>query len=384
MPDYHGPEPLDALPVERPRPRRPAGSGSGCFLGIFLIGSLILNAILFCLLFVSWGSSGIFHESDGAIRERHYSGSTSSSHKIAVIQISGVLVEGLTSFANKEIDRAAADDSVKAVVLRVNSPGGTITASDDLYRRLVELRDGNPEKKRGAKPLVVSMATLAASGGYYIAMPAKTLMAERSTITGSIGVYASLPNVTKLGDKIGFSMNIIRAGDVKDSGSAFHEMTDHERELWQAMVDHSYLQFLHVVEEGRPKLKGKLQEDIVIDQTVPIRDQAKREKKVHYTRYRADGGIFMADEAKKYGLIDEIGTLEDAIKLARGDAKLDADTQAVLYERPPSLFGSLLGGADEDVDSRLDWKKLSQGLTPRLWYLSSQSELAGLMAAGRE
>src|SRR5205085_10807125 len=96
-------------------------------------------------------------------------------------------------------------------------------------------------------------------------MPAKTILAEPTTATGSIGVYASLPDVTELSKKIGFSMRVIKDGDVKYSGSPFTEMTPHERQIWQDMVDHSYLQFLHIVEEGRPKLKGKLQQDITVN-----------------------------------------------------------------------------------------------------------------------
>jgi protease-4 len=352
-------------------------------MAFLLLGSLLLNAVFLVVIVVLWGAEGAFTDSDRHVIERHYSGLTRTKDKVAVIQINGVIMEGLIEFAKKEIEKAARDDSVKAVVLRINSPGGSITASDELYRRITELRDGNPEKKYAPKPIVVSMASLAASGAYYISMPAKTLLGERTTITGSIGVYAALPNVTKLGDKIGFSMNVIRAGDVKDSGSPFHDMTPHERELWQAMVDHSYLQFLKVVEDGRPDLKGKLQEDIAIDQVVPIRDEERRNKHVKYVRYRADGGIFTADDAKKYGLIDDIGTLDDAIKMIRKQANIGGDSEAVMYERPPTLFGSLTGAESDAADSRLDLRNLSEGLTPRLWYLGPQSELAGILAASK-
>jgi protease-4 len=378
-------EPLYALPADPPQARRQrnrSGAG-GCFLIFFLVGSLFLNGLFLLILLFAWGGSGL-GSGDGHIYEKYYSGSKTSSDKIAVVQLTGVLIDELNGYMERQIERAAQDKSVKAVVLRVNSPGGTITASDMLHRRITELRDGNIEKKHAGKPIIVSMASIAASGGYYLAMPAKTLIAERTTITGSIGVYASLPNVTKMGEKLGFSMNIIRAGDVKDSGSMFHEMTPHERELWQAMIDHSYLQFLDVVEKGRPALKGKLQEDIVVDQTVPIRDEERRSKHVKYTRYRADGGIFMADEAVKYGLIDEIGTLDDAIKILRKQANLAADIQVVMYERPLTLFGALSGAESSAREAPIDWEHLANGLTPRLWYLSSQSELAGVVAACKQ
>src|SRR5262249_11470813 len=156
-------------------------------------------------------------------------------------------------------EAAASDSHVKAVVLRINSPGGTITGSDDLHRRLTELRDGtNPRQKGGKKPLVVSMGSLAASGGYYVAMPAEDIAAERTTITGSIGVYAAFPNISGFAKEHKFGMNVVKAGAIKDSGSMFKDMTAQERQLWQDMVDHAYKQFTQVVEQGRPNLKGKM------------------------------------------------------------------------------------------------------------------------------
>src|SRR5262249_35891033 len=155
--------------------------------------------------------------------EHHHSGSKSASDKFAVVRIDGLLMEGLTGYAEKQIEQAAEDKHVKAVVVRINSPGGSITASDELHRRLTRLRDRVAEKKTAAKPLVVSMASMAASGGYYIAMPSKVIYAERSTITGSIGVYASFPDVTGLSDKVGVDMTYIKRGAVKASGSPFRQ-----------------------------------------------------------------------------------------------------------------------------------------------------------------
>src|SRR5262249_16377758 len=154
------------------------------------------------------------------------------------------------------------------------SPGGTITASDELLRQLTDLRDGTTVKFKGntfAKPIVVSMGSVAASGGYYISMAAakdanqpqqKKLFAERTTITGSIGVYASLPNAKGLGDKIGLKMDMIRAGDLKGAGSLLHDMSPAERQPIQDMVESSYRQFIEVVETGRPELKGKMTENL--------------------------------------------------------------------------------------------------------------------------
>ncbi len=187
------------------RPRRPPppppprnspvlGCAFALSFGLNILAGIVI--LLGCLGFVA------LRKPDTSIlplSEQHYAGKSGVSDKIVVITLDGVILEGLMSYVHKQIEQAAGDKHVKAVVLRINSPGGSITASDDLHRRLVELRDGNAKKKRGARPLVVSMGALAASGGYYVAMPAQTLFAERTTLTGSIGVYSSFPNLKELG-----------------------------------------------------------------------------------------------------------------------------------------------------------------------------------------
>jgi protease-4 len=285
--------------------------------------------------------------------------------------------------------------------VRIESPGGTITASEDLHRRLVQLRDGTTPKFQATgttkKPLVVSMGAMAASGGYYIAMPAvrdpqtpsaKKLFAERTTITGSIGVYASFPNIAKFAKDHGIEMDMIKAGDVKGSGSMFHEMTPQERQPWEDMVEHAYRLFLDVVEEGRPALKGKLTEELFAPKPIPLHDakgnvvlgEDGKPKTTTYTRKRADGGIFTADEALNYDLIDQIGTLEDAIAEAATEAGL-TKYRAVVYERPVTLLGLLGASARGRSANPLDLGKLAGALGPRVWYLTPQSELAAVLQA---
>jgi protease-4 len=354
------------------------------FVMIFL-ASIGINALILILAFTASDSETLLHK-------HHHSGKKSAADKIAIIRVEGVLLEGLVGYAQKQIDEAAEDRHVKAVVLRINSPGGSITASDDLHKRLHDLRFGNPQKKTDPKPLVVSMSSLAASGGYYIAMPAQHLVAERTTITGSIGVYASFPNIADLADKYGVHMETIKAGAVKDSGSMFHHMTPQERKIWQDMVDHAYRQFVAVVEEGRPQLKGKLTKEFVIKEEIPASDDKGgpmldgngQPKKVPFTRIRADGGIFTADQAKEFGLIDQIGYQDAAIEEARKLAKLGDDYEVFTYDRPIALMNMLLGEEKASSKERLlDLGVLSQAATPRLWYLSPQSDLAGLLAACR-
>jgi protease IV len=296
-------------------------------------------------------------------------------------------MEGMNQYAQKQLEQAGTDDNVKAVVVRINSPGGTITASDDLHRRIVELRQGNLDKKIQAKHVVVSMGSIAASGGYYIAAPAETIFAERTTVTGSIGVYASFPNVKKLADTYGVRMDIIKQGEVKDSGSPFKDMTAQEQQLWQDMVDHAYAQFLAVVNDGRGKKLKKTLREVLFTREIPDRDPDGNVKKengaiqmVTYERRLADGGIFTADQAKEYNLVDQIGYLDAAIQEAQRLAGLDANSRIIQYDRPPSLLGGLLGIQAPQPGMQIDPARLADSATPRLWYLAPQSELAGVLA----
>jgi protease-4 len=372
-------------------PARPPARGSALSLlgrGVAVLTTLV-NLVLLVVVLGMVLSLASLGSGDHKLTEHLYSGKAGARDKIAVIRIEGVLYEGLTGYALKQIDAAAEDDAVKAVVLRITSPGGTITASDQLHRRLQELRDGTLLHHPGKpKRVVVSMGSVAASGGYYIAMikgppdEPTPVLAEPTTITGSIGVYAALPNVKKLADNIGVSMNVIKAGDIKDSGSPFENMTAHERLVWQRMVDQAYLRFLQVVEEGRPQLKGKLQEDVTVKETLPVRRGPDKETHLDYTRYRADGGIFTAEQAVSpaFGLIDQIGYLDDAVEKARQLAGL-ADARVITYDRPPSLVRALLGAKAPQPALQLDPQRLAAGAESRLWYLLPQSDLAGLLTA---
>jgi protease IV len=380
------PMPTPAPAAAESSPRR-GPLGGGLFAGSCLFKTLFM-AVVVAGLYLLFGTS---YALPAPLNERYYSGKTQARDKVAVIRVEGVILEGAIGFAQEQIDRAAEDDRVKAVVLRINSPGGGISASDHLHHRLTLLRDGSPEKNTAGKPIVVSMGGIAASGGYYVAMPARTVFAERTTVTGSIGVYASFPNVKELTDKLGVRMYFIKRGDVKASGSPFREMTPEDQELWQEMVDHAYAQFRAVVEEGRPQLKGKLDE-VVIDESRKVAKEAPRkdgEKAAErsedgvfrYVRRRADGGIFTADRAKQFGLIDKIGYLEDAVKEAAAQAGLGEDHKVITYEKRFSLADALMGAGGPRLALRLDSSHLAEGATPRLWFMVPQAELAGRLTA---
>jgi protease-4 len=348
-------------------------------LNVVAIGGFVCLC-LGLLLFRGSTTSGLV-----PLNERHYSGDRSAQDKVAILHLEGVILEGLLQFVHQQIDTAAADKDVKVVVLRINSPGGSITASDDLHRRLVELRDGNARKKTNPKPLVVSMGSLAASGGYYAAMPARTLLAERTTLTGSIGVFASFPNVKGFTDEHKITFLTIKQGEIKDSGSPFKDMTDKEKQVWQDMVDHAYEQFLAVVEQSRPHLtKAKMLEPVEIQPVHAGPSKAGEPLPRKYSRYRADGGIYTADAALELKLIDRIGTLDDAILAAHDAAQLGELYQAIAYERPRSLTELLLGARLPQPGGLLDPGRLKNGLAPRLWYLAPGFEITGFLAAVEE
>jgi protease-4 len=386
-PPPSSPPPGGAPPPRQPIPFYPVPPRGNPLLGCAFAISLALN-ILAVAVFVL-GCFGLFlgaglrsDSTTAPLPEHFHTGNSSAKDTVAIISLDGIILEGLLGFVHKEIEQAAKDDNVKAVVLRINSPGGSVTASDDLHRRLLELRDGNPDKKTKGKPIVVSMASMAASGGYYVAMPGKILFAERTTMTGSVGVFALFPNFTgTMKELLKADVNLIKQGEIKDSGSPFKEMTPKERQVWQDMVDHSYDEFIKVVENGRPALKGKMLEAIDI-QPVNAGPQGKQKPAQPYQRYRADGGIFTADQALKFGLIDQIGYLEDAVKAAHDTAGLGDDYKAISYERPKGLLHLLLGAeAAQPNGTVLEPGRLKAGLTPRLWYLAPGSELSGMLSA---
>ncbi|MBI1916097.1 MAG: S49 family peptidase [Planctomycetes bacterium] len=383
--------------VSDPRPTgapfvAPPSRGASC-LGVAFGVSLLFNVVAFVVLLIICMGIFVFKGGDTdptPLIERRVTGEAKATNKVAVVEVEGVLMEGLLGYAHRQIETAAKDKTVKAIVLRVNSPGGSITASDDLYHRLVQLRDGQTPGSTGKKPLVVSMASLAASGGYYISMAGKKhIYAEETTITGSIGVFAAFPNVTGLSEKIGFDMDVIKRGEVKTGGSPFKDMTPQERAVWEDMVEEGYTRFVEVIEENRANLKGIMHKELFRKpregiKIVKTKDGHREEEKVkfEYVRRRADGGIFTAKEAKNHGLIDEIGYLEEAITKAAELAGLGDDYKAIRYEKPRVLLDYLLGiKADQKPAALFDPGQLSSGLTPRLWYLTPQSELAGLAAA---
>lgn len=251
-----------------------------------------------------------------------------AEEQIAVVDISGIIVDEVSSGDPFALDQGVAAvrelsvifdelvkiDDVKAVVLRINSPGGAVVASDELYQSIKELSD--------EKVVVAQLNDTAASGGYYAAVAADKIIANRATITGSIGVIAQFPEFTDLLDKVGVNIRTIKSGDFKDIGSFDREMTAEERAIIQSIIDDAYVQFIDAVEAGRSLDR----EEILA---------------------LADGRIYSGIQAKEAGLVDEVGTYDDALKLAAVEANID-DPSVVQYNQ--ESFFSLLFSSFKQVN----------------------------------
>lgn len=207
--------------------------------------------------------------------------------------------EATTENVKKKLRKAATDDRVKAVVLRINSPGGTVTASDVVYREIRQF------KAARNVPVVTMMMDVSASGGYYIACASDHIVAHKSTITGSIGVIVFGLGFDGLFHKIGMESRVVKSGELKDMGNPFDQFSDDERAVFQAMVDRMYDQFLGVVSDARKIDRDKLR---------PI----------------ADGRVYLGSEAKDLGLIDEVGYIDDAMRAAMARAGI-RDAKVLFY-----------------------------------------------------
>lgn len=333
-----------------------------------LIGSLLLNFVLIAMLLPD-----LLAEEYSTLTERYHSGTSSAEDKIAIVRIDGPILEGLSGYFHNQLRDAARDEAVKAVVVAVNSPGGSVTASDQLHKQISDLRDGKwplPSGKTSKpKPVVISMEAVAASGGYYVAVPGQKIFAEPTTITGSIGVYAPILDLHELAERHGVKMHIIKKGELKASGSMFKELTPEERAEFDEQIEAAYQRFMQIVRDGRKdRLKIGLRDEIQMPSLVRPGETV--------IRRLADGGIFTAQQAKEYGLIDEIGYTEDAVAEAKRLAGLK-EARVITYEPPLSLMDSLLGIRKEAPKASIDLSSLP-GFSRKVWYLTPGYELSGL------
>ena len=331
--------PMDSQPA----PRRRGGAWT-VIASILLALSVVTNGVL--LLMVIGLAAGFSASLTGGVTEAELiervvqKGPASS--KIAVLRIEGIIDETAAASLAKQIERAADDPRVKAVILRINSPGGGLTASDMIYHDLTtSLAD--PKKK----PIIAAMDSVAASGGYYVACAADRIIAQPTTITGSIGVIAQLFFLQGLmQDKLGITPVTLKMGDQKDWPNMFGAagLADDQREyLMKSLLEPGYERFVDVVAEGRGM---------------------DREKVVQL----ATGRIFMADEALAAGLVDEVDYFDRAVEAAMEAAGID-EARVIEYVEPFSL-GRIFGlgvKAGEALD--LAPEKLASLASPKVMYL---------------
>ena len=239
--------------------------------------------------------------------------------KVGVVEVTGVIQESRTFL--EQIQRFVEDDAVKSIVVRIDSPGGAVAPSQEIYREI--------RKTMEQKPVIASLGTLAASGGYYIASAANGIMASPGTITGSIGVILGYTNFEALFEKIGLSPVVIKSGEYKDIGSPVREMTEAERRLLQEFSDTVHGQFI---------------EDVAAGRSLPVEE----------VRKIADGRIFSGETAETLGLVDRLGNLADALEWAGRLGGIDGKVAAVYPpEEKPPIFRYLMDMSADHVEKMI-------------------------------
>lgn len=306
-------------------------------LGIGCLPWVILGMLLF-----GWMIRGLSGVSD-------YGG-----RHIALIRVSGIITagkseSGLFSGATcgsddlvEQLERARKNDGAKAIVLRINSPGGSPAGSEEVYRELMRIR-------RSGKPVYVSMADVAASGGYYIACASDRIYADASTLTGSIGVIWSVDDMSGLYKKIGFNPQVVKSGKYKDMGSPNRPLTPDERALMQGIIMDTYGQFVDAVADGRH---------------MPVAEV----KKI------ADGRVFTGQQAKKVKLVDRVGGMHETVLAAARAGGISGEPKVVEYRRRSS-FSDLLG-AESERASNAAKQEITRQMLDRL--LDNKGSSSGL------
>src|SRR5512139_155908 len=227
--------------------------------------------------------------------------------KIAIVEVRGVITQ--SSGVIEELQQYLEDDGVKAIILRIDSPGGGVGPAQEIYREIIKIK---PKKK-----VVTSMGSVAASGGYYIACASDRIVANPGTITGSIGVIMQFSNLEELLKKIGIKGVVLKSGEHKDIGSPFREMTPEEKSIMQEVLDNVHQQFIQAVADGRKLDRAKV---------VPI----------------ADGRILTGEQAKNLGLVDEMGNLQDTIDITAKMVGIEGKPYVIYPKRKISIWELLM------------------------------------------
>jgi protease-4 len=360
------PPPLNPPPViVPPAQSRPPRRGRG-----WMVLALVLLVLLGLSVLGNLGQfagdivsvKGIHTRTAGPKLEEAVLEDNDAGNKIAVVDIDGIITSrgddqsgyNMVDLVKAQLDRARDDSKVKAVVLRVDSPGGEVLASDEIYRALVDFQ------KDSGKPVITSMGNLAASGGYYVSLASRWIVANDLTITGSIGVILHTWNYRALMDKVGLQPEVYKSGRFKDMLSGERnpaEIPPEEREMVQALIDETYARFQGVVEDGRDS----------------AHQRNKSEGKALADNWKdyADGRVLSGTQAYDLGFVDERGTFQDAVSRAKKIAGIHG-ANLIQYQKRYDLsnFLRLFGKSQAPVikvDLGMEMPKIEAG---QLYFLS--------------
>lgn len=341
-PPYGWPQPMIPAPVMmQPVAGRPPKSFARAIL-LTLATTVFSLSLLVNVYLLVWFA--VTSSSDAAKTSVVVSGQEKQT--IAVIPVTGVINQQTSNQFRRLLGEVESNSNVRAVVIEIDTPGGEVTASDEIHHRLIQFRQSHPDI-----PVVASMGQMATSGGYYIACGTDYIIAQPSTMTGNIGVLMNGFNLSGLMAKLGIEDATLHStgADFKDAGSMFRPGTPQERAYIQGLLDDAFGQFKKVVLDGRA---GKL--------TVPIAEAA-------------NGKVYMASDALKLGLIDQIGYAEDGYSVAARLAGGLSQMNVVRYEQPQGLWG-LLGAENGQqsaagVNINISPAMIHEIGSPRMMYL---------------
>lgn len=346
--DYKASEPAQpapipmAIPFQTPSPKPPRKKGYGwrIFWTIIVVFSLLTNLVLLAALF---GAAALISSTPWRSMEKTFEESVlidgPRDQTLAVINLEDIIDENASELVRKQLKQAAQDQAIRGVIVRINSPGGYVSSSDQIYNEIKQFRE------QTGKPAVAFMQSVAASGGYYSAVACDKIIAEPTVITGSIGVILShLVVQDLLEQKLGIQPVVVKSGEKKDWPSMFSRTSEEQTAyLKEKLIQPAFERFLEVVCEGRRDVLSP--------------DEVRR---------LADGSIYPAPEALQKRLIDQIGYLKDAVALTEQLAGIEGSR--VIEYKPRFAFWDLLA-AEEKTSFQLDRKTLHQWTTPQLMYL---------------
>ncbi|MBL7662918.1 signal peptide peptidase SppA [bacterium] len=298
-----------------------------CLSWITVISWSVLGVVILAL--VGTLASGIFFLSQSGDEDGKIG--IVPAHSVGVVELSGEIMESKKII--KDLDRFSRNKEIKALVVKIDSPGGAVGASEEIFRAI--------KRVDAVKPVICSLGNIAASGGLYASMGCRKIYTQNGTLTGSIGVIMMMPNVSEIVAKLGFQMNIVKSGRFKDTGSPFRKMTEDDQSLIQGLINQTYEQFVKVISESRK---------------IPVEDVKKF----------ADGRIILGEQSVALKLADVVGDLHDAANDALTQAGEPNQKPHLVY--PPKKKGIMgfVEGAEESVFFRL-FRMLSG---PKIYYLA--------------